>query len=351
MLPHVTQKFLANAAGVSQKTVSLFLKGDSHISKGTKAKLERLCGEYKYFPNIAARSMRDRSFKRIACVLSHVGCEAPHFMSYIRSAALELETYGYSMVIEPFQLDDEGDEVICGSEFFRTLSVDGAIGISGSSVPAQIDQALREMGVPAVWLNRYASGVPCMTFDETGAIERLIEHLLSRGRRRIAWFGPPSSVVSNPTHYSFADRLRAVGAALKSHGFELFRTTASTIGGNITAAAFELFDGDLRPDAIVCYNRDFYDCAFHVASHLGLASRGLDIASFASSWEFSPGLSDFRTFVLLPEREMAERGARFICERIAGRDAEGLLEPIAATLHIGKSINEDIQIGRRPELQ
>ena len=346
---HVTQKFLANAAGVSQKTVSLFLKGDPHIAGSTRAKLELLCKEHKYFPNMAARSIKNRCFKRIACVLSNVSGRSPHFMAYIRAAALELESQGYSLVIEPFQLDYEGNEVIRGSDFFRTLSVDGAIGLPGNNVPSMVDKTLKDMGVPVVWLNRRSSDPElfCINFEEREASSLLASHLLEKGRRRIAWFGPPGSFSEKPTHYSFGDRLNSVEETLLSNGVPMFRKIYSTYGGNITAAAFELFQGESIPDAVVCYNMSFYNCASHVASYLGVKYGDVDIVAYASEWEFAPAVCDFRTVVLLPEEELAIKGARFICELIGGRTDLDLLRPIPAIFHAGKPIQEDIKIGRR----
>lgn len=341
MAAHITQKFLANAAGVSQKTVSLFLKGDPHVAEGTKAKLQSLCKDYRYFPNLAAKSMKDRRFKRIACVLC--GCEwSPHLSSYISGAAIELEPLGYSLVIEPMPLAQDGLSLKKEPNFFKSLSVDGVIGIPGRCVPQALDEVVSEMGVPCVWLNRrQAPGAVCVNFDEADATFELVRHFVAGGRRRFAWFGPPESGLDNPPHHSHRERVDFFESVLKASGLELCRKTLSAFNERIAPALPRLFDpaGGL-PDALLCYNDAFAKSAARAAYEFGVPPGSLEIAWYASSSEPSD-YYDAGTMIVLPEPETARQGARCVVAMIEGRGFAELLPPLKAKLRVAASFKDD----------
>ena len=101
----VTQKFIAEQAGVTPKTVSLFMQNSPLVAEKTRAKIRAVMEQHSYFPNYAAMSVRKKQFKRIAFIYTpdfkdpETRSPAPHFIAYINGAALELAKYGYSLFL------------------------------------------------------------------------------------------------------------------------------------------------------------------------------------------------------------------------------------------------------------
>ncbi len=343
----ITQKFIAEKAQVSQKTVSQYFKGTARISAATRARLESIVEHYGYFPNMAARTMKTKRFNRIACLLiyntsrSRGGFLAPHLLNYVNAAAVALSKHDYALVIEPFKVDADRQVMLDSLDSFATLSVDGILGIAGGWVPPEIDQIIDKMGIPSVWLNRRALDLDLagVNFDEAPGIRQLADHLLSLGRKRIAWFGPDFAHLNG--HHSAKTRYEALKSELQKHQLEWFRPVFNRKGHTLCPPALELFNGPTPPDAVVSYNLGYREAAEQAALHSNLRP-GYDFQSvhFASSWEFSPNTHDFRTVVMLPEEEVGKDGALYLYERIQGNDPSPSQER-PTWLHVGKTFAEN----------
>jgi LacI family transcriptional regulator len=343
----VTQKFIAEKAQISQKTVSQYFKGTARISAATRARLDRIVEQYGYFPNLAARTMKTKRFNRIACLLIYNtssltrGFLAPHMLNYVNAAAVELSKHGYALVIEPFKVDADRQVMLDSPDSFATLSVDGILGIAGGWVPSEIDGIIDKMGIPSVWLNRPPPGLDqvSINFDETPGIRELADHLLSLGKSRIAWFGPDFAHLN--AHHSAKTRYETLKAELARHQQECFRPVFNRKGHTLCPPALELFNGPELPDAVVSYNLGFREAAEQAALYSNQRP-GYDFQSvhFASSWEFSPTTHDLRTVVMLPEEEVGKDGALYLYERIQGNDPSPP-QGQATWLHVGRPFAEN----------
>jgi len=341
----VTQKFIANEAGVSQKTVSLYFQNSPLVSDHTREKLREVTEQYGYLPNQAARSIKTKRFKRIACVVIQYVTDRkrdlqlrhPHLLAYINGAALELAKYGYSLVLEPLLLDHLTQEYITSPDLFKSLSVDGIIGLPGGWVPEFIDTSINSMGLPVVWLNRNpvnGKDFSCINIDDAAGARQLTSYLLDKGYRKIAWFGP--EIVQDVTfHYSAKERFNAVQQTLNSRGQKLYKSVFSRRGRNLSEAVFELFK-DETPDAVICSHFQYQEATVYAAMSYGLMiPHDVEVVHFASSWEYNPDIYNFKTFILLPEMQIGQTGARYLYRRLCGESDNTLLRPLAGTLHIG----------------
>lgn len=335
----VNQKFIAERAGVSQKTVSLYFQKPERIAEQTRERIGEVVRQYNYLPNLAARSIRCRKFNRIACVVMQYGDRTkvihPHLMAYLNGAASELSAAGYSLVFEPVYVSQPDFEVHF-PEFFDSISVDGVIGIPGSWIPPEIDERVRRLELPTVWLNRRStdSEVNCIEFDEAAGARQLVRHLLKQGRRRVAWFGPDFNA-DTTFHYSARDRYAALGAELTAGGGALVLSAFARVGERLAGKADGLARRRTEFDALVCYNFDYRDAVQWTLIRQGASPLGFPVAHFASSWE-ERGTYDFFDYVMLPEAELGRRGANFILSRLQGKTGEEFLRPPAGTLHIAE---------------
>jgi LacI family transcriptional regulator, galactose operon repressor len=333
----VTQKIIARKVGVSQKTVSLYFKGSPHIAPKTRERIKQITEKYGYFPNLAARSIKTRCFKRIAMVMvqsnrledqSH-----PHLLTYLSTAADKLEKHGYSLVLEPFSINMKTLNFIEEPNFFKTLSVDGILGVAGTYVPPIVDDTISSMGQPVVWLNRQQvpEKIPHINFDEEANGRILAEYLREKGYKDIAWFGPEFQKDA-VTHYSSQARYNGVKQVCQESGIKLSEVFAG-IGENIMDAAPAIFNFPTRPQAIVCYNFDYADTSAYMLMQMGIKHPDdIEIVKFTSPWERAMTTSSSYTQLLLPELELSRHGAEYILGILSGIKNDSLLQPLTGKL-------------------
>ncbi len=347
----VDQKFIANAVGVSQKTVSLYFSERGRIAPETRKRIAAVVQKYRYFPNSAARSISSNRFNRIACVVAQFGkthtLAHPHLMAYINGASFELAKHGYALTIEPVFIDRDSLNVDF-PECFSTRSVDGIIAIAGSWIPPEVDQRIIERELPTVWLNR-ASDHPRITglrIDEVPGAKELARFLLDSGRRRVGWFGPEFEH-DQVLHYSSRQRYETLAAELAAAGAECFPTFSQTSDMRDDSAR-RLLAGFSRLDAVVCYNFHYRETLIEEAVEAGLDLRPLLLAHFASAWECDQQTHHFAHLVRLPEAELGRRGAQYILARLRDEDTSPHLIPLTGKLQIGRerTSSEKITIGK-----
>lgn len=332
----INQKFIAQEAGVSQKTVSIYFQERSRIASKTRERIDAVVRRHNYFPNAAARSIKSNRFNRIACVVVQYGkrdtVTHPHLMAYINGASMELAQHGYSLVVEPVFVDMTTFEVDY-PEFFSMRAADGIIGIPGSWIPPEIDSRIADLELPAVWLNRQ-TGDPNLNsiyFDEKAGAEKLANYLLESGIRNIGWFGP-EYMQDKAVHYSSQVRCETLKQIFEAAGgrFEpFFSRTVDTL----QERSLPLVSRLPELDAAVCYNFTYREAVVWNAIRAGFDLRRIPISYFASAWEFNPRNYDFTDLVLMPEAELGRRGAEFILNTLRGEEAQHLLSPLEGKLH------------------
>lgn len=330
----VTQKFIAAQAGVTPKTVSLYIQGSPLVAEKTRRKIKDAMRKYAYFPNQAARSIRRKRFNRIAFLYTQdyfspeTRSPAPHFMAYLDGAAQVLAQHGYAIVLEPYTCDADGNLQENHSEFFSTLSVDGIIGAPGTVVPPSIDETIRAMGCCAVWVNRASDDpeIRCVDFDEEDAGNRIVDHLVETGCRRIAWLGPKTGPEDGwEAHYSVSRRYHAVCSALRRHGLELYAEAGNRYSEIITPQTLRLLEMNPRPDGLICYNFNNAEAVQSIAMSLRLrAYEDFQMIHFASAWEYHPWISNLKDLFVLPERELGALSARHILRCIENKNTDDL---------------------------
>ncbi len=344
----VTQKFIAQKANLSQKTVSQYFQGKARISPETREKLEKIVNQYGYFPNIAARSIRTKRFNRIGCLVisnAHdINQEAlsPHLLTYLDAISSELASQGYSMLIDPVRVDADRQIMLNSPESLNSTSVDGIIGIVGGWIPRQIDDIIEKINIPVVWINRQDPELryPMVSYDEQPGIEQLVHHFLQHGKKSIAWFGPDFRGLNS--HPSARNRYELIVSALAKYNTKLSFSAFNTKGKTLCSPALEVLNSPSPPDIVISYNYHFKTAVDQAALYNNLRP-GYDFESvhFASAWEFTPATYDLNTFVLLPEKQMGKQGAEYICKLI-NKDNVIRPESLPTALHIGKSFDHNL---------
>lgn len=182
---------IARLAGVSESTVSRALKDSPLIAACTRERIRRLAEEAGYVVNPVASGLRSRQTGVIMVAVPLVREREPHLvdpfmMTMLAHLADALGDRGYNMLLAKIAVHQDG--------WVRRLQQpgrsDGAILIGHGSGHAAIDEAA-SAGVP---LAAWGPQLPAQRYPVVGSDNRLggrigTDHLIRRGRRRIAFLG------------------------------------------------------------------------------------------------------------------------------------------------------------------
>jgi len=327
---------VAREAKVSLGAVSAVVNGsrsNTVVSSETQRRIIKIARRMGYIPNSAARAVRSRRFHRVAAAVIQYGPPGASYTpynGYIDSAVNELAERGYSLVLEPLHLDVHDDQFFEPPRLFSELAVDGVLGLPASGlVPAPVDEQLRNLAAPVIWMNRNPEeAVDNVVCDEAAGARQLVRHLLNLGHRRIGYLG------FKTPHYSAAQRYETVRAELLAGGMDVSGLAAADPLEALLETTERLFGRPATPTGLICFNRIAYQTAIHVLARRGLKIPGeVSVCYFASPWETV--MTRFSATVLeVPEEAIAVTATRMLLDRIEEKPIGEVPKP-AGTLHVG----------------
>lgn len=205
----VSMAEVAQAAGVSQQTVSRVVNGHANVSEQTRARVLSAIRELGFRPNFAGKSLRSGRYNSLGLCLYNVdqfGNLAT--VKGILSAAGEM---GYA--VTTLEMDDRVPLSLSeATRRMMALPIDALI-ISMSIKASDFERFSPQPGLSTVLLSMYEHPL-CTTVDsDQYECSRLVmEHLLSRGHREIRFVsGPTYSVDSVFREKGWRDELLARG--------------------------------------------------------------------------------------------------------------------------------------------
>lgn len=210
---------IAYRAGVSQPTVSRALRGDKAVSAATREKIEAIARELNYTVDKNASSLRSQRANTIALLFfedptaddSNIN---PFFLSMLGSITRECANRGLDLLISFQRMEDDWHV-----KYQDSHRADGLIllGYGDYTAYARKLEQLARQGTHFVrWGSVREDNIgPTVGSDNFGAGKLAGEHLLSLGRRRIAFLGD-----ADEGYPEFADRYAGCCAAMREAGFE-----------------------------------------------------------------------------------------------------------------------------------
>jgi DNA-binding LacI/PurR family transcriptional regulator len=239
---------IAKMAGVSPSTVSRALNNSSLVNAETRERIEELARSLRYSVNVGASNLRMQRNRTVAVVLpldavTRQNVTDPFFVSLLGNIADALTARGYDMLlsrVDAERLDLAGELVTSG----RAI---GVIMIGQWHHHDQLND-LAAQNVPiAVWGANLQQQLYCTVGCDniTGGM-LATEHLISAGRRQIAFFGD----VELP---EIGHRFEGYRRVLTNHHIEHRQDWVHLtpfVGGSATAAVDELVRRRTRFDAI-----------------------------------------------------------------------------------------------------
>jgi LacI family transcriptional regulator len=334
----VTSFVVAEAAKVSQSTVSRALRGDPNIAAETVRRVVAVATELGYVPSERARDLSTRTTRRIAML---VDLDNPLWSLLVSRLHDELADRGYRLTL----IAGHGDQQTIETNLLGG-GVDGVI-VCTVTLQSTLPALLHQRGVPAVLLHRYAEdgSEPAERSGDSGAGGTLdacvadnraggaaaAQLLLDAGHRRIAaLFGPRDTSTGRDRAAGFLDRLADAGATpgedrLRYGSFDFAYGRASLP---------ELMTQPDPPTAIFCSNDEIALGALNAACERQLrvpddvAVVGFDDLDQAA-WPLI-GL----TTISVPFADMLHSAVNLLLERIGGYAGGGrrLIHPVKPVL-------------------
>ncbi|MET8160445.1 LacI family DNA-binding transcriptional regulator [Sphaerisporangium sp. NPDC005289] len=217
-----TLEDVARAAGVSRATVSRVINGIRNVDPAIQETVRQAIAATGYVPNRAARSLVTRRTGSIALVVSGAGEEseenpfhsqvfADPFFGRVASGVVGfLRPRGIHPTLMFAETDETRAQAIA---YLRQGNADGAILVS-TEARDPLPRLMVEASLPAVLFARPPEPIPISYVDlahRTGA-KLAADHLIARGRRRVATIAGPLDVPAAQ------DRLSGFRDAMAAHG-------------------------------------------------------------------------------------------------------------------------------------
>jgi LacI family transcriptional regulator len=199
---------VAKEAGVSVATVSRVLNHSGYVKEETYQKVIAAIRRLNYVPNGVARSMVKGSTRTIGLILPDI--TNPYFPMLARGVEDAAITQGYLVIL--CNTDNNPDTEAMYLSMLREKCVDGLVYVSSSSSTDHVREFARHL--PVVWVDRMPVGVEgdVVAGDDLLGGYLATRHLLSLGRRRIAFIAGPDGLMTAE------ERERGYRLALKEAG-------------------------------------------------------------------------------------------------------------------------------------
>lgn len=245
----ITIKDIARILGISASTVSRALKDHPDINVDTKKAVNELAGKLKYHPNAVALSLKNSRSNTIGVIIPEI---VHYFFSSVISGIEDVASQkGFTVII--CQSNESYDREVANARTLLSHRVDGIL-VSVSKETHVFDHFvdLQEGGIPLVFFDRIAPDINAdqVIIDDMEASYKATRHLIETGRKRIAHFAGPQTLVIG------RDRLQGYLNALTEAGLPIDNRLIIEADNFEKArnAVIELIDSGNVPDGIFAVN-------------------------------------------------------------------------------------------------
>lgn len=309
----ITLQDVAAAAGVSPITVSRALRGQRGVDPVLVARVREAVERLGYVPDPAARALASSRSSHVAVLIPLLSNAL--FVDLLEAVQATLLPAGYQTLIGVTHYDPAEEEQLLRSYIAHRPAGLLVTGFDRTEAARRIIQA---SGVPCVHLmeTTQAPGVYSVGFSQADAGRAITEHLLARGRRRIAFVAAQLDPRVMQRAEGYRRALRAAG--LYDPALELLNPARSSIalGGQLFAQALQQHP-DL--DAVFFCNDDLAQGGLLAALRLNVpVPAQVAVAGFndlAGSAEMLPPLTTVHT----PRREIGAQAADMLLALMCGQ--------------------------------
>ena len=322
-----TMQDIADAAGVSQSTVSRVLTGAPNaipINPATRERILEVARQMRYRPNPLARGLRGARTMLLGVIVREI--TDPFFAGAVDAISTEANRRGYNVVLG----DAHGhtDEAIALRTVLETRHCDAILLLGDTSDQPRLMEDLRDTNVPVVGLWQGTArmpGISVVGVDNKFGLGGLMDHLLGLGHRKIAFVG--GVFVEGRLIGDIGERRAAFLERAAAEGLEtpdaFVRDARNTLSGG-AGALRELMALPERPTAIIASTDALAIGALHAAAHMGLHVPGeISIVGF-DDLPMAEYTTPALTTVCMPIAEMAAAGVKAAIDEGQDREATTL---------------------------
>ena len=302
----VTLADVAALAKVSPITVSRALRGERAVAIDLTERVKAAADKLGYTPDPAARALASRHSDHVAVLIPMLSNNL--FVDVLESIQKTLRQAGYQTLIGITHYDTREEEQLLREQLQHRPAGILVTGLDRSDAARAL---IEKSGIPCVHMMELAQSpeVNSVGFSQTQAAIALTEHLLQRGRQRIAF----AAAQLDPRTMQRLDGWRKALKAAKRYDKALTYTNKSAssmaLGGQMLA---EILKNDPEVDAIFFCNDDLAQGALLAAQRLKIkVPQQLAIVGFndlTGSDLIGPGLTTIRT----PRAEIGQAAAHML---------------------------------------
>lgn len=311
MIKRVGIRDVAERAGVSISTVSNALNRPHLVSVDLLERVRATAGELGYVPLQAARQLRAGRSGLLGMTVINIA--NPFFGEMVAGAEDAASSSGLRVLVgnSSDSVDREREHL----ELFERVQVEGALVAPFGDETPWLDRLIARR-IPTVLVDRVdeSGRVPYVTFDDVAGGRLAAEHLLSTGRRRLAFVGARNTV------RQVRDRLRGAQSAATDAGVGAIepiwteRTTSEV--GVALGRSLAARPPHERPDGLVTSNDHLAIGVLH-----GLISAGVSVPADVAivgydDIEFAAIAAVPLTSIRQPSRQMGLHAANLLLEAI-----------------------------------
>ncbi|MEV8311144.1 LacI family DNA-binding transcriptional regulator [Streptomyces flavidovirens] len=259
----ITSADVARLAGVSRATVSFVLNDTQghRVSDSTRARVLSAAKDLGYVPHAAARSLRAgrSNLVLMPASISAIGRLVSDWVDDLHS---ELDRHGYTTVLHAGRFPD----AVAAARSWAELRPAAVLALDGDRLTAQAADVLRRAGVRGLlgFASHPVRGVHTVPFDHAAIGAAAAEHLITRGRSRIAVVMPQERGLD-----AFArPRLAGAQGVAARHMATVTPVELSYTRESATALAERWASMDL--DAVFAFNDEYAALLMHALHTQGI---------------------------------------------------------------------------------
>lgn len=309
----ITLADVAARAAVSPITVSRALRNDRGVAAELVERVRLAAEALGYVPDPAARALASQRSSQVLVLVPMLSNTL--FVDVLEAVHRELFPAGFQALIGVTHYDAEEEELLLRSWLPHRPA---GLLVTGFDRSDESRRLIAASGVPCVHLMEIseAENIHCVGFSQADAGAAITDHLLRRGRKRIAFCAAQLDPRTLQRAEGYRQRLRSAG--LYDARIELLNPERSSIA--LGARMFEQLLRDAPDvDAVFFCNDDIAQGGLLAANRLGIAVPGrIAIAGFndlAGSDQMVPPLTTVRT----PRGEVGTEGARMLLGLMRGQ--------------------------------
>lgn len=255
-----TSTDVARLAGVSQATVSYVLnaKSGQKIKDETRAKVLAAAEELGYVPSASARSLRTGTSNLVLMPIPDIPF-GQLYVRFLNDLNQRLRALGYDAVMYG----------AAGPDRDWAKWRPAAVLADCSLLNNELLRSLEAAGVrTVVSLGQSECDIPTLAVDDRKIGELAADHLVTRGRRSLAYIAPDPALArfSIPRLEGFRSRAEAAGASVTVHPLSFEDAAAASL-----AAAWQTGP---RPDGVFAYNDEYAMLVMRAIQDEGFAVPG-----------------------------------------------------------------------------